>query len=381
MGTMGLALSICTLPGKPPSDRLKPGEMEWGLGIHGEPGATKGPVVSAKEMVDKLLSTIVSPDTGYLPIKSGDQVVLLVNSLGATPPIELSVVVGCAVAWLRERGVQCVRVFSGALMTSLDMFGFSLTLLRADTERLARLDAPTAAPAWSPAKPCAESPALIPVPSGTEGAPPMATGAPTTPAGVAAGKAIRAACEALLKEEAKLQEWDQAVGDGDCGLTFARGANAILADLDTYPLDDPHGTAVRLGLSVRRSMGGTSGVLYDIFFTAAAAKFAESSPADSAGFAAGFRAGVTAMMKYGGASLGNRTMLDALLPAADALDSNASVADAAAAALAGAKSTQGMSAGAGRSTYVPAEALAANPDPGAYAGAFWLEAVAQALAA
>lgn len=162
---------------------------------------------------------------------------------------------------------------------------------------------------------------------------------------------------------------------------------------DRYPLDDPSGTALQMGLTVRRSMGGTSGALYDIFFHAAAAQLKQQSPvtgdaaATAAAWAASFEAGVGAIRHYGGAAEGDRTMLDALLPAAAALRAALGAGSAPLEALAaavdaaqqGADATRTMAAGAGRSSYVPEDVLKDNPDPGAQAAASWLRAIQQSL--
>ena len=92
----------------------------------------------------------MSTESGYLPLQAGEPVALLVNSLGATPPMELSVITNSALNYLKahDRPPQVARVFAGMFMTSLDMVGFSLTLMRLPADRAARLDAPHAAPAW-----------------------------------------------------------------------------------------------------------------------------------------------------------------------------------------------------------------------------------------
>lgn len=198
------------------------------------------------------------------------------------------------------------------------------------------------------------------------------------------------------------------VGDGDCGDTFKTGAQAILADLAAkYDLNAPATTAQQIAHTVRHSVGGTSGGLYDVFFTAAAtcltlrqqpsgtgaggASAGSSAAPDSAfgadAWSAAFSAGVDAVQQYGGARAGCRTMLDALLPAKEALvaavlagKSGAEAVQAmAAAAAAGAEGTKGMAALAGRSSYVPESVLASVPDPGAMAAAVWLGAVAKSI--
>ena len=137
-------------------------------------------------------------------------------------------------------------------------------------------------------------------------------------------------------------------------------------------------------------MGGTSGALYDIFFSAAAAAVTTEAKAtaDVSSWSLALEAGVAAMMKYGGAKRGDRTMLDALLPASEALrlailndggDIGRVCEAVETAATAGAAETCVMTAGAGRSSYVPVDVLKTVPDPGATAAATWMRAVAASL--
>lgn len=176
---------------------------------------------------------------------------------------------------------------------------------------------------------------------------------PTTPAGILAGRAIAAAAARLVAAKDELDAADALVGDGDCGSTLALGAAAMQEDMAAgrYPLDDAVGLCAALGRSCR-AMGGSSGALYEIFFTAAAGRLGfvvicmlvrmlllpqylgweastvnallstgplASSNGDVAEIAAAMAAGVAAMCHHGGAKRGCRTMIDALVPAVEAL--------------------------------------------------------------
>ncbi|PKA62766.1 Putative 3,4-dihydroxy-2-butanone kinase [Apostasia shenzhenica] len=124
VGTMGVAFSVCTLPGQLTSDRLGPGLMELGLGIHGEPGAAITDLQPADIIVSHVLKQILSTETKYVPITRGNRVVLMINGLGATPVLELMIAAGKAVPYLQlEHGLAVVRVYTGSFMTSLDMAG------------------------------------------------------------------------------------------------------------------------------------------------------------------------------------------------------------------------------------------------------------------
>ncbi|HUQ54547.1 dihydroxyacetone kinase subunit DhaK [Lentzea sp.] len=142
--SMGLALTSCTVPHVgSPSFELADDEMEIGIGIHGEPGRHRVPVGSASEMVSALLDPILED----LPFASGDRVLLFTNSMGGTPLIELYLAHGIAEQLLADRGITVERRLVGPYITSLEMQGMSLTLLKVDDEMLSLWDAPVHTPA------------------------------------------------------------------------------------------------------------------------------------------------------------------------------------------------------------------------------------------
>ncbi|KAE8125893.1 hypothetical protein FH972_020658 [Carpinus fangiana] len=282
VGTMGVALSVCTLPGQVTSDRLGPGKMELGLGIHGEPGAALADIQPVDVVVSHVLNQILSPETNYVPITRGNRVVLMINGLGATPVMELMIASGKAVPKLQlEHGLAVDRVYTGSFMTSLDMAGFSISIMKADETILQRLDAATKAPSWPVGVDGNHPPAKIPVPvppslsrksDESFSRPPQ-----LNQQGQILEAAIEAAANAVINIRDILNEWDGKVGDGDCGSTMYRGASAILEDLKNYPLNDAAETVNEIGSSIRRVMGGTSGSLYNIFCKAAYAQLTASS--------------------------------------------------------------------------------------------------------
>jgi dihydroxyacetone kinase-like protein len=142
--SMGLALTSCTVPavGHPTFD-LGEKEMELGVGIHGEPGRDRIPIAPARDIAAMLVEPILED----LPFRSGDGVVCFVNGLGGTPLIELYVVFKEVAQILAGRGVQIARSLVGPYITSLDMAGTSVTLLRVDDELLTLWDAPVRTPA------------------------------------------------------------------------------------------------------------------------------------------------------------------------------------------------------------------------------------------
>ncbi|CAN6287030.1 unnamed protein product [Urochloa humidicola] len=393
VGTMGVALSVCTLPGQVTSDRLGPKQMELGLGIHGEPGVAVVDLQPVDVVVEHVLKQILSQETQYLPITRGSNAVLLINGLGATPIMELMIAARKAVPELQlEYGIAVDRVYTGTLMTSLDMAGLSITIMKSDENILKRLDAPTKAPAWPVGSEGKRPPAKFPVP-----VPPspsmkddeiLAQPQELSKQGCILEAAIEASATEIINLKDILNEWDSKVGDGDCGTTMYRGATAILEDMKKrYPMNDAAGTINEISATIRRVMGGTSGILYDILFKAAYASLKQSTTVTANEWADALEASVVAVSKYGGATTGYRTMLDALIPASTVLKERLKAGEdpvtafiaSSEAASAGAESTKQMQAKAGRSSYIAPDLLASIPDPGAMAAAAWYRAAALAV--
>ncbi len=141
--SMGMALTSCTVPsaGKPTFD-LSDAEMELGIGIHGEPGRRRVPLASAKE----LAAMLVDPIVGDLPYGRGDSVIAFVNGMGGTPLIELYIMFNEVVQLLDKAGISVARSLVGSYITSLEMAGCSVTLLKADDELVRLWDAPVNTP-------------------------------------------------------------------------------------------------------------------------------------------------------------------------------------------------------------------------------------------
>jgi dihydroxyacetone kinase-like protein len=137
--SMGMALTSCTVPhvGKPTFD-LPEDEMEIGIGIHGEPGRTRMKVKPADEIVEMLMEPIIKD----IPYKAGDEVLMFVNGMGGTPLIELYIVYRKAHAIATKHGLKVVRNLIGPYITSLEMAGTSITLLKMDADLKKLWDAP-----------------------------------------------------------------------------------------------------------------------------------------------------------------------------------------------------------------------------------------------
>jgi len=142
--SMGVALTSCTVPAAgAPTFEIGDGEMELGVGIHGEPGRERVPLAPAKDIAEMLVEPILSD----LPFAEGDGVIAFVNGLGGTPLIELYVMYNEVYKILSKHGVSVARSLVGSYITSLDMAGSSVTLLKVDDELLSLWDAPVRTPA------------------------------------------------------------------------------------------------------------------------------------------------------------------------------------------------------------------------------------------
>ncbi|NXL24814.1 TKFC cyclase, partial [Setophaga kirtlandii] len=382
MGTLGLSLSPCSIPGSKPSFQLAEDEMELGLGIHGEAGVRRMKMLPADKAVETMLKHMTDPSSAsHLSLTSGSSVVLVVNNLGGLSCLELGIVAGAAVRYLENQGIRIARALVGSFMTAMEMAGVSLTLMLVDEELLKLIDAKTMAMAWpnilvGPATTRREEvPAPIEPPRKAEDE----TGTGLSTARVE--RVLQRVCSTLLDMKEKLNELDRGAGDGDCGHTHAQAAQAIQEWMRSRP---PPAAPAQLLSSladvVLAQMGGSSGVLYGLFLTAAAQRLRGRS--DFAAWADAMDAGIEAMQRYGGAAPGDRTMLDSLFAAGQALHSLRNpgadpiqvLAAAVQSAEAAAEATRHMEAGAGRASYVHSSRLE-QPDAGAVAVAAVLGAV------
>ena len=363
--SIGLSLSSCTIPGRPTEARMGADEVELGLGIHGEPGAALVPLRPVSQLAATMVAYI---DRGLAARAAATApLALIVNDLGGVPPIELAVATKAILGAMKSQGREVGLVLGpGRLMTSLDMKGLSISALALDAELEAALRSDVGPRAWLPARrPGAVVPVALPA------ALRVAEHAPSAHA--ARRSSLERACHALVGKQPALDALDAKVGDGDTGTTFATAARAILAELDRLPFADPPALCAALADRLSRVMGGSSGILLAIFAAAAGTRVGD--PPD---WTAALREGVRRVQEYGGATLGDRTMLDALVPAVAALEAGGALTAAAQAAAEGAARTAAMTkARAGRSSYVRADALAGVPDPGAIAVAAIFEAIAQ----
>ena len=356
VASIGMSLDTCTVPGSPKEDRIAAGMAELGLGIHGEPGVEQVAFANAAEA----MATVV--DKLKTAAGSGAKVCLL-NNLGSTTPLEMSVLAHA----LATSGLASHVIGPAPMMTSLDMHGFSVSVLDASEDELTALASPVNLAAWPGQNPVSEA-AVTPLPDGLTPIEPIPSADPQTRA------TLDNVADLLIAAEAKLNELDAKSGDGDTGSTLATAARALKDSLDRMPLADLTQLFPALGNELSQTMGGSSGVILAIYFNAAGDACAGGAPVEQA-----LVEGLERVSQVGGAHVGDRTMIDALSPALDALPNG--IAAAAAAARTGADSTANIHrAKAGRAAYVPEENLKGHNDPGAEAVALLFEGLAAQMA-
>ncbi|GJE91162.1 dihydroxyacetone kinase [Phanerochaete sordida] len=392
LATIGVGLEHCHVPGTAAGEsHLGPTEIEIGMGIHNEPGARRlSPVPPLGELVPQLIENLTSTsdaDRAFVPFTGrGDRVVLLVNNLGGTSELEMGAVVTEAKKDLAKRGFKVERVIAGTLMTSLNMPGFSLTLLllpdssdrnAPDTAKLlSLLDEPAAVPGWKWTVGAAPSDNII-TPQAATSSTTRDTSARIKVADAKAfTEAILRATDALIKEEPEITRMDNIAGDGDCGLTLKAGAEAVQADIKSGKInaDDVVGSMVAISKVAEEQMGGTSGAIYSIFFSALAQSLQATAPrggtADAALWSASLTGALARLYTYTRARAPSRTLVDPLQAFVEALarGRGADFAGAVQAAGAAALATRDLEAKAGRSAYVEGDRLRAEkvPDPGAW---------------
>ncbi|MEN4766933.1 dihydroxyacetone kinase subunit DhaK [Pantoea agglomerans] len=349
IATMGVALSSCHLPDEQTGQRVPDGSVEMGLGIHGEPGVDVMQTQNSQQIVQHLLEKVM-PDN--------DQPrALLINNLGGMSALEMSLVTRDLIESPLSRGSDYL-IGPAPLMTALDMKGFSVTSMTLTPLFEEAICAPVEVTGWVPAVKIAP---LQPVNATKE-----ATAHPAQPSDNPTVAAfVNSICETLIASESELNKLDAQVGDGDTGSTFAAGARQIQRECtdNQLPLNALPDLLAVTGERLATVMGGSSGVLMAIFFTAAAQQLAEGDALPAA-----LQQGLEKMKQYGGAQPGDRTLIDALQPAIEVLVAGKSLAEAADAAQQGSDATASMGkAKAGRSSYLNSANLNGVSDPGAVA--------------
>lgn len=387
--SFGVAFTGCTLPGAPhPLFTVPAGRMALGLGIHGEPGIDETGVPTADDLAELLAARLLAER----PDGADGRVVPVLNGLGSLTSEEMFVVYRRIAELLADAGLEVIDPHVGEYCTSFDMAGISLTLFWLDDELATLWETPVDTPAYrrgaAPVRAQSagrDTAADEPVPGAA-----IARG---DGASVLVAATVRTALEivaATIDAHAdELGRIDAVAGDGDHGIGMQRGAHAALAAATTAAAAGAGAQTVLThaadGWADRA--GGTSGALWGVILRSLAPALGDSGTPDAAAIAAGVAAGARGVMEHGKARVGDKTLVDALVPFSAeltrAVDAGASVPvawrSAAAAATNAAAATADLLPRMGRARPHGDHSLG-TPDPGAHSLALIATAVGDLLA-
>ncbi|MGX5771103.1 dihydroxyacetone kinase family protein [Microbacterium trichothecenolyticum] len=393
--SFGVAFTGCTLPGaEQPLFTVPEGRMAVGLGIHGEPGIDETDIPTADGLAELLVSRLLDevPDGVEL---AGARVVPILNGLGSLKYEEMFVVYRRIAQLLRDAGLEIVDPHVGEYCTSFDMAGTSLTLFwlagaGEDSELAALWDTPVDTPAYrrgsvSPQQPLV---AADSTPTVAEAVEPGDEASQSVARTVLA--AVRTMVDTIDTHVDELGRIDAIAGDGDHGIGMQRGSHAALAAA-TAAVDAGAGAGTTLAHAADAwsdKAGGTSGALWGVILNAVAARLGDQGRPDAAAIAAGVAAGSRGVTDYGKAEVGDKTLVDALVPFSSALtqavDAGAGLTDAwrtaADAATRAAAATADLLPRMGRAR-THGQNSVGTPDPGAISLALIVTAVGETLAA
>ncbi len=400
--SFGFALTSCTVPAAgSPTFEIGEDEMEFGVGIHGEPGRKREKLITADELAARIVPDIAED----LGLKEGEEIALLINGFGGSPLQELYLFNNSVTNELEKANIRIYKTLVGNYMTSIDMAGASVTFLRLDDELKAYLDYPVATPAitWggsskedvaareaiqalakalnlTPAafakkEAAAESAAIEDEAEKTyafEGKAVVGEKINTT----GMGKLIDKMADVIIENEVPFCKADRC-GDGDFGMSIAKGFRQLKKDWDTRKKGDIGEFLVSCSEIIMEYCGGASGPIWGSAFRYAGKAVLGKKEIALQDLAAIFRAAVEGVQETGrksfgkGAVVGDKTLIDALVPAADSLTASAekgakmkdAVKKAAKAAVDGAEATKYIQAKMGRAGVTDSEGY---PDAGAY---------------
>ena len=363
--SIGIGLSACIIPAVGHANfTIEKGKMEVGIGHHGEPGIDVRETVSAAEMADLMLKTVL-PD---LPFVAGQRVAVLVSGLGATPIMELYILYGELAKRLEAQGITIAFNAVGNLFTSLEMMGVTLTLMRLDDELESCLKAPCHCVGLTVPGDAGAARTYAGKLAATSAAPAVAVqkkvAAPREFAGQTvalgnAGDVVRELIKTINANRDFLSEIDGLIGDGDHGVNMSKGFTGCGTRLDAMGDQAKALPAAfeQLSKALMEDIGGSMGPLYGQFFLGFVNTLEPYEKMDAALFADALAAAVANVQGMGNAQVGDKTLIDSMVPARDAFraalesgaDFGACLAAMSEAAEKGKDSTKNLQARIGRS--------------------------------
>lgn len=381
--SIGFALTSCTVPAKgTPTFTLEEDEMEYGVGIHGEPGIRREKMMTADALADRMVNDLLK-DLGEVK-----EAAVLVNGFGSTPLQELYVFNNSVIRSLFEKGVHVHRVFVGNYMTSIDMAGASLSILKLDDELKQYLDAPASTPALKVDGEAAPIQMVQSEQTTTTIEPSFKVEMEKQFAKIKGEQFtlenlhyyIDKMSEVIIENEVPFCELDAHAGDGDFGTSIAKGFKQLKREWSELISATSMSTFLsNCSMVIMEHCGGASGPIWGSAFRAAGKAIEGKEYLTVSDFAEMLQAAVNGIQTTGersfgrGAVVGDKTLIDALVPCVDAwvdaANEGATFAESftrgAQAAVKGAESTKHIVARMGRAGTVGERSLG-YPDAGAY---------------
>ncbi|MFS2156047.1 dihydroxyacetone kinase family protein [Pseudomonas sp. Pseusp122] len=320
--SLGVAFSGCTLPGaEHPLFDVPKGRMALGMGIHGEPGISEGAVPSADELAQTLVSSLLNELPDGIAQPAGQRVAVILNGLGSIKYEELFVLYRRVAQLLDAAGLTVVEPEVGELVTSFDMAGLSLTLCWLDAELEAFWRAPTLTPAYRKgALQIAQQQIDDPTQVVEQQVIPPAS-AKSRRSAHCVMQALEAAQRIVVEQAGELGRIDAVAGDGDHGIGMQRGIIAAVAKArEVLTLNAGVGTLLRCAADAwADEAGGTSGAIWGVLLTALGTSLGDRQEPDATSVADGIRRASDGIQHFGKAQVGDKTMVDVLVPFSAAL--------------------------------------------------------------
>ena len=347
--SMGVALTACSMPqtGKP-NFHIGHDEMEIGMGVHGEPGMRRGKLETADEVTDELVEKILND----MPLGKGDEVAVLVNGLGATGQLELYIIHRRVAQILDERGVKIHHSWVGEYCTSLEMAGASVTFLKLDDDLKGLLDTPCRTPALTvagqlaPAGKRTKRDHSAGAASNAIDLSTLAVDGEVTPA--IFKTMMLSVADAIRENRDWLSELDGVIGDGDHGITMDIGWTAVRGEIEGKDFQTISELSETMAKSFLDAVGASSGPLYASAFRRAGQSVSSRLNLDAGALVDWIEGICVGIQSRGGAQVGDKTMIDAWVPAVakakEALQSGADLNGCLDAAIAGATSGRDFTA-------------------------------------
>ncbi|AFU11641.1 Dihydroxyacetone kinase [Bacillus thuringiensis MC28] len=386
--TIGLALTSCTVPASgSPTFTLAEDEMEYGVGIHGEPGIKREKTMSADELANRMTNDLIKD----LGVKDGEEIALLVNGFGGTPLQELYLFNNAVTRELAARNIKINRVFVGNYMTSIDMAGMSLTVMKLDDELKTLLSKECNTPAFKVDGPV-ESVEYVNVLEEAEEKEVSFEIETAEEYAVIKDNVITLnnmiylvdkMSDIIIKNEVPFCELDTHAGDGDFGMSVAKGFKQLKREWHSIVEQENVTSGSFLdgcSMIIMEHCGGASGPIWGGAFRAASKAAGEKRELTVKEFAEMLQAALQGIQSIGersfgrGAVVGDKTLVDALAPCVDSwlasasneVDVKTAFEKGAEAAVKGAEYTKEIVARMGRAGTVGERSLG-YPDAGAHA--------------